>query len=129
MAYKNLMICLFLLNAIMLKNCQVIHDHQDRCNGNVDKDLLLRVRELQLELSAYRKQSIESERRLTQLKDEFEEYKNESMNQQTELEDELKRQGKSIHVNSIIIISNFDTSETPTRLQCFIGCLNSPILF
>ena len=85
------MLCLFLFNAIMLTDFQVINDQHDRCKSYVDYDLLLKVRDLQLELTAYREQS---ERKLTQLEREFAEYKNESMNKQTTLEDELKKQGK-----------------------------------
>ena len=98
------MVCLFLLNAIMLTNCQVIHDKQDKCNSNVDKDLLLKVKELQLEFSAYREQAMETERRLqdqiTQLKEEVAKYRNESMDKQTALEDELKRQGNQFICDS-----------------------------
>ena len=101
MASKELLICFFLLNEMILANLQVIHDQQDRCNSNVDNDLLLKVRELQLELAAYREfmeQSMKTERRLqdqiTQLKEEFEEYKNGSIDNHTMTADELKKQGK-----------------------------------
>ena len=119
MARKEFMIFLFLLNEIMLTSFQLIHDQQDRCSSTVVNDLLLKVREMQLDLIAYREQSIElqdrlrkvendysayrnesmeSERRLqnqiTQLTEEFAEYKNESMDNQTALKEELKRQGK-----------------------------------
>ena len=89
MTRKYLMICLFLLNATIPTNFQVINDRQDRCNSNGDNYLFLKVRELQLELSA--------------LKKEFAEYKNESIDKQTALEDELKRQGKYFTSNSIIM--------------------------
>ena len=105
MVYKNRMICLLLLNVIILTNLQVIHDQQDRCNGHVDKDLLLKVRELQLELSEYRKQAMETERKLAQLQVEFAEYKNDSINKQTALEGDLKRQGKAINGYSIIFVT------------------------
>ena len=119
MIFKNLMMCLIFLNAKIPTNFQVITDHKERCNSNVDNDLLLKVREMQLELIAYREQnmelqdrlsnmehdysgyrneSMESERRLqdqiTQLKEDFAEYKTESMDNQTALKDELKRKGK-----------------------------------
>ena len=115
------MICLFLLNAMMLTNGQVLTDQQDRCNSNVDNDLLLKIRELQLELSMYRKQSVElklelseyreqameTEHRLqdqiTQLTEEFAKYRNESMDNQTALEDELRRQGNHCICYSITI--------------------------
>ena len=84
------MICFFLLTEVIPTNVQIIHYQQDRCNSNVDNDLLLKVRDLQLE----------SERRLqdqlTQLKEEFAQYKNESMDNQTALKEELKRQGKEL---------------------------------
>ena len=101
MASKELLMCLFLLNDMILTNLQVIHNQQDRCNSNVDNDLLLKVREMQLELAAYREfmeQSMKTERllqgQITQLIEEFEEYKNGSIHNHTVTADELKKQGK-----------------------------------
>ena len=86
MAYKELVIYLFILNAIAMTRSQVINYQHDRCNNDVDKDLFLLVRELQLELSV-------SEGRLqgqiTQLKEKLAEYKD----KQSALENELRRQG------------------------------------
>ena len=88
MVFKELMICLFLLNAIILTNLQIIHDQQDRCCTNVDKDLLLKVRELQLELSMYREQSVAIERllrdKLSKVEHDYLAYRNESMDRYRE---------------------------------------------
>ena len=99
MAYKALVIYLLILNAIAMTHSQVINYQNDRCNNDVEKDLLLKVNELQLELSVYRKEAMESELQLqgqlTQLKEELADCKNGSMNtdKQTALEDDLRRQG------------------------------------
>ena len=105
MACKEFLMCLFLLNEIILTNFQVIHDQQNRCNSNVDKDLLLKVRELQLELIAYRDQAIKTERRLqdqlSQFKEEFAKYRNESIDKQKALGDE----GNQFIGNLIIMVA------------------------
>ena len=97
MACKELMMCLFLLNEIILTNCQLIQDQQDRCTNNVDKDLLLKLRELQLELSVYRElmeQSIETTRllqdRLSKVELDYSTFRNESMESELQLKEHIR---------------------------------------
>ena len=92
MAYKEMMIYLLILNSIAMTQSQGINYQHDRCNNDVDRNLLLKVREMKLELSVYRKEARESKSRLqghiTQMTEEFAEYKNRSMDKHTALEDE-----------------------------------------
>ena len=88
--------CLLLLNVIILTNCQVIHDQPDKCNSNVDNDLLLKVRELQSELSTYHKQSVELKLELSEYREqsvelqlEFSAYREQAMKTERRLEDKL----------------------------------------
>ena len=87
MAYKEMVIYLLILNAIAMTQSQGINYQHDRCKIDVERDLLLKVREMQFELSVYRKEAMESKRRLqghlTQMTEELAEYKNRSMDKQT----------------------------------------------
>ena len=85
--------CFFLLNESLVTHVQVIYEQHNRCNNNGDNDLVLKIRELQLEFSAYRKRSIETERvlqdRLNKMEHDFPTYRNASMESEDRLQDQI----------------------------------------
>ena len=90
----------------MLTSFQLIHDQQDRCSSTVVNDLLLKVREMQLELNAYREQTMELQLeliayreqskelqflqdRLKNVEQDYSAYRNESAESERRLRDQI----------------------------------------
>ena len=121
MAGKDLMMCLFLLNEIILTNSQVINHQQDRCDSKIENDLLLKISEFQFEFSSYRDQAMKTERllwdrlsklehderglqdQITQLKEDFAKYKNGPMDNQTAMSGGFESQGNEFIGNFFFI--------------------------
>ena len=61
MVYKTVIKFVLLFNAVMLTKLQVIHD--SRCN-NVEDDMWMKIKELQLDVLSYRKESLQLQSRL-----------------------------------------------------------------
>ena len=93
MVYETVIKFVLLLNAVMLTKLQVIHD--SRCN-NVKDDMWMKIKELQLDVLSYRKESLQLQSRLVKVETEFAAYRNESQAKLVELQDELNGIKKSV---------------------------------
>ena len=88
--------CLIFLNAMILTKFQVIHYKHERCNSGVNNDLLLKVREMQVELSTYREsmeQTMETERllqdRLSKVEHDYLTFRNASIESKRQLQEQI----------------------------------------
>ena len=100
MADKELIILLFLLNGVILTHLQIIHNHQERCKNNMEEDLLMQVKELQLEFLSCRQKSLENEKllqdQINKMKNNSSIHRSELLQQQKELEGKMNKSEQSL---------------------------------
>ena len=129
MICKVIHVVLVLLYSLILTRCQIIQGGSCEVQRIAENDLLMKVRELQMEVSSCKEKSLATERlmtsRLAEMEIQLSTYRNESHEKQRELESELQMTKDRLKE----VANLLDLKLTGKHIRVFSVLLNINIAF